>query len=83
MSEQIRVLVVDDDALVRAGLTMLLAGAEDVKVVGEAADGDHLGQQLGGVLVAGLVSERHRPAQPEGRGVLVACGATAVRADGR
>ena len=39
MSEQVRVLVVDDDALVRAGLTMLLAGAEDVKVVGEAADG--------------------------------------------
>jgi DNA-binding NarL/FixJ family response regulator len=39
MSEQIRVLVVDDDALVRAGLTMLLAGAGDIKVVGEAADG--------------------------------------------
>ena len=39
MSEQIRVLVVDDDALVRAGLTMLLAGASDLEVVGEAADG--------------------------------------------
>jgi len=39
MSEQVRVLVVDDDALVRAGLTMLLAGADDIKVVGEAADG--------------------------------------------
>ena len=39
MSEQIRVLVVDDDALVRAALTMLLAGAADIKVVGEAADG--------------------------------------------
>ena len=35
----IRVLVVDDDALVRAGLTMLLAGAGDVRIVGEAADG--------------------------------------------
>jgi DNA-binding NarL/FixJ family response regulator len=33
------VLVVDDDALVRAGLTMLLAGAEDIAIVGEAADG--------------------------------------------
>jgi len=39
MSEQIRVLIVDDDALVRAGLTMLLAGAGDIKIVGEAADG--------------------------------------------
>jgi DNA-binding NarL/FixJ family response regulator len=39
VSEQIRVLVVDDDALVRAGLTMLLAGADDIAIVGEAADG--------------------------------------------
>ena len=39
MSEPIRVLVVDDDALVRAGLTMLLAGADDIAIVGEAADG--------------------------------------------
>jgi DNA-binding NarL/FixJ family response regulator len=39
VSEQIRVLIVDDDALVRAGLTMLLAGADDIEIVGEAADG--------------------------------------------
>ena len=39
MSEQIRVLVVDDDALVRAGLSLLLAGADDITIVGEAADG--------------------------------------------
>ena len=39
MSEQIRVLIVDDDALVRAGLTLLLAGAGDIEIVGEAADG--------------------------------------------
>jgi DNA-binding NarL/FixJ family response regulator len=36
----IRVLVVDDDPLVRAGLTMLLRGAADVHIVGEAADGE-------------------------------------------
>ena len=42
MSEQIRVLVVDDDALVRAGLSMLLAGAEDIEIVGEAADGSQV-----------------------------------------
>ncbi|WP_088979576.1 response regulator [Micromonospora coxensis] len=35
----VRVLIVDDDALVRAGLSMILGGAPDVRVVGEAADG--------------------------------------------
>jgi DNA-binding NarL/FixJ family response regulator len=35
----IRVLVVDDDALVRAGLTMMLDGADGISVVGEAGDG--------------------------------------------
>ncbi len=42
VSEQIRVLVVDDDALVRAALTMLLAGADDIDVVGEASDGSEV-----------------------------------------
>jgi DNA-binding NarL/FixJ family response regulator len=41
-AERIRVLVVDDDALVRAGLAMLLAGAEDIEIVGEAADGSEV-----------------------------------------
>jgi DNA-binding NarL/FixJ family response regulator len=35
----IRVLVVDDDALVRSGLLMMLGGAPDIEVVGQAADG--------------------------------------------
>jgi DNA-binding NarL/FixJ family response regulator len=35
----IRVLLVDDDALVRSGLRMMLAGAPQVEVVGEADDG--------------------------------------------
>jgi DNA-binding NarL/FixJ family response regulator len=38
----VRVLVVDDDALVRAGLSMLLAGVEDIAVVGEAVDGSEV-----------------------------------------
>jgi DNA-binding NarL/FixJ family response regulator len=35
----VRVLLVDDDALVRSGLRMMLAGAEGIEVVGEADDG--------------------------------------------
>ncbi|MFY1654482.1 response regulator transcription factor [Solwaraspora sp. WMMB762] len=36
---QVRVLIVDDDPLVRAGLSMILGGAADLLVVGEAGDG--------------------------------------------
>ena len=35
----IDVLIVDDDPLVRAGLTMMLGGIEDIRIVAEAADG--------------------------------------------
>ena len=35
----IRVLIVDDDPLVRSGLALMLGGADDMEVVGEAADG--------------------------------------------
>jgi DNA-binding NarL/FixJ family response regulator len=35
----IRVLLVDDDPLVRAGLRMILSAAQDLEIVGEAADG--------------------------------------------
>ena len=41
MSGQIRVIV-DDHALVRAGLTMLLAAVADIEVVGEAANGSEV-----------------------------------------
>jgi len=35
----IRVLLVDDDPLVRAGLRLMLRSAPDIDVIGEAADG--------------------------------------------
>jgi len=42
VSRQIGVLIVDDDALVRAGLKMMLDGADGIAVVGEASDGDEV-----------------------------------------
>jgi DNA-binding NarL/FixJ family response regulator len=41
-TEPVRVLIVDDDALVRAGLSMILGGVEDLRVVGEVADGSEV-----------------------------------------
>jgi DNA-binding NarL/FixJ family response regulator len=38
----VRVLLVDDDPLVRAGLRMMLAGDPGIVVVGDAADGDEM-----------------------------------------
>ena len=45
----IRVVLADDQALVRDGLTALLSAAPDIMVVGEAADGEqavHLAEEL-------------------------------------
>ncbi|MBG0831906.1 response regulator transcription factor [Planomonospora sp. ID67723] len=38
----IRLAIVDDDALVRAGLAMLLRGADGIEVVAQATDGDEV-----------------------------------------
>lgn len=39
-SAAIRILIVDDDALVRSALALMLGGRSDVTIVGEADDGD-------------------------------------------
>ncbi|MDI2125904.1 response regulator transcription factor [Yinghuangia seranimata] len=38
----VRVLIVDDDALVRAGLSIMLSSPDDILVVGQAADGSEV-----------------------------------------
>jgi DNA-binding NarL/FixJ family response regulator len=50
-AKRIRVLLVDDDPLVRSGLRLLLGGAERIEVVDEVGDGDEV---LASV-------DRHRP----------------------
>ncbi|MFK0099842.1 MULTISPECIES: response regulator transcription factor [unclassified Streptomyces] len=35
----VRLLIIDDDPLVRAGLKLMLGGADDIDIVGEGADG--------------------------------------------
>ena len=46
-----RILIVDDDALVRAGLRMIFEAADDLHVVGEATDGAQVTAAV----------QRHRP----------------------
>ncbi|WP_265565807.1 response regulator [Streptomyces hygroscopicus] len=40
----IRLLLVDDDPLVRAGLSFMMGGADDIEIVGEGADGSEVEQ---------------------------------------
>lgn len=42
----IRVLLVDDDPLIRTGLRLMLSPATDLQVVGEAADGDEVAEAV-------------------------------------
>ncbi|MQA84977.1 MAG: response regulator [Streptosporangiales bacterium] len=49
-ADPIRVLVVDDHALFRRGLEMVLDGEPDIQVVGEASDGHEAVEQAGDLL---------------------------------
>ncbi len=51
LNPPVRVLIVDDDALVRTGLSMILGAAPEITVVGEAADGAEVAAAI----------ETHRP----------------------
>lgn len=43
-SRPVRLIVVDDDPLVRAGLTLMLGGADDIDIVGEGANGSEVAE---------------------------------------
>ncbi|GIJ67606.1 response regulator [Virgisporangium ochraceum] len=51
MTDAVRVLVVDDDPLVRAGLALILDTTPDITLVGEAADGTEVARAV----------DEHRP----------------------
>jgi DNA-binding NarL/FixJ family response regulator len=57
----IRVLLVDDQALVRAGFSMVLAAQPDIEVVGEAADGAAALRALAGTPVDVVVMDIRMP----------------------
>ena len=42
----VKVVIVDDDALVRGALRMMLSGSDGIEVVGEAGDGDEVAAAL-------------------------------------
>lgn len=46
-SDPVRILLVDDESLMRAGLKLLLDGAENLQVVGEAGDGGEAAELVG------------------------------------
>ncbi|MGP5077705.1 response regulator [Brachybacterium alimentarium] len=45
-SRRVRVLLVDDEALMRAGLRLMIDGSHGIEVVGEAADGQDALQEI-------------------------------------
>lgn len=51
VSDKIKVLVVDDHNILRVGILSLLAEAEDIEVVGEAADGQEALEKLAALQV--------------------------------
>lgn len=83
MSGTIRVVIVDDDALVRSGLSVILGSAPDIEVVGEAGDGHGLEALVDAVhpdvvlmdirmpKMDGLSATQHLTARPDHPKILV------------
>ncbi|MGC3952882.1 MAG: response regulator transcription factor [Propionicimonas sp.] len=68
----VRVVVVDDQQLLRRGLTMLLETVDDVTVVGQAGDGREALALLAGTEVDVVLSDAQMPGM-DGLGLLAAC----------
>ena len=62
MTTPIRIAIVDDQGMVRAGFRSLLADEPDLEVVGEAANGEEAVE-----LVARLRAGRHADGHPDAR----------------
>ena len=60
-TDAIRVLIVDDDALVRAGLQLILGGRGDLIVVGEAEDGIEAVEQVSALRVDVVLMDIRMP----------------------
>ena len=57
----IRVLLVDDDPLARAGLASLLGAVGDIEVCGEASDGDEVVAAVHAVSPAVILMDLRMP----------------------
>jgi DNA-binding NarL/FixJ family response regulator len=71
--DPIRVLIVDDHALFRRGLEMVLDGEDDVEVVGQCGDGQEAIEQVGDLLPDVVLMDIRMPR----RGGIEAC--TAIK----
>ncbi len=49
MNHKIRVYLIDDHAVLRAGVRLLINAENDMEVAGEAADGDEAVEKIGAV----------------------------------